>query len=151
MSNPLEEAEVIGRVLQAVQVELVDVVKRAKETTQAEADLATVKAENEVLRERHARTAEQLRGVRSTMQATVDTLRDQLQTTEHERWQLQVTLAAVTADREEFRAALAEPSDTEESLNEKVEKVREYVKTIKAYETDTVKIVTDILYLIGEK
>lgn len=32
-----------------------------------------------------------------------------------------------------------------------IEKIRDYVKTIKAYETDMVKVVTDILYLIGEK
>lgn len=172
MSNPLEEAELIGRVLQAVQVELVGVVKRAKETTQAEADLATLKRENEALRERHARTAEQLQGVRSTMQVTIDALRERLAATEHERYQLQTNLSTreqqlrdqirtirqLERDLSDARGVNAahvrrqqDPSLTEEALHDQVEKVRAYVKGLRIWGTeDKAQICTDILYIIGE-
>lgn len=139
--DSFREAELIGHVLQAVQVELVDVVKRAKETTQAESDLATIKRENEAYRERHLRTAEQLRGVRSTMQTTIDALRERLAATEHELNQLQVNLRAVQEN----------PSATEEALHDKVEKVRAYVKGLRIWGSeDKAQICTDILYIIGE-
>lgn len=120
---------------------LLAVIQRAEETTQAEADLATLTRENNALRERHARTADQLRGVRSTMQATIDTLRERLAATEHERYLLQVNL---TAAREN-------PSATEEALNDKVEKVRDYVKTLRVQRKDLLQLVTDILFIIGEE
>lgn len=131
----------VDKFLENLAGEMTDVIERAKETTQAEADLATLKRENDALKERHARTAEQLQGVRSTMQVTIDALRERLTATEHERYQLQVNLRAVQEN----------PSATEEALHDQVEKVRAYVKGLRIWGTeDKAQICTDILYIIGE-
>lgn len=59
------------------------------------------------------------------------------------------TINALSAENARLKDEAATSTYTTDTL--KVEKVRDYVKTIKAYETDMVKVVTDILYLIGEK